>query len=258
VRAAARGENTQSHRHNTQPRERGGHDERGRMGAAARRADREAPGTWMLVGDAGSVINPLSSAGVKKALASGWLAAIVANTCARHAERAEAALAFFDAREREVVAAYRALTRQYLSEAAAGRGGAFWLEHAEEALRAESASGSEPAPEVPDAAVRAAFDRLREAPTLAVRRGAAFVVEPRPAVSGFEIVLQPRIVGRADPRGVRYVADVDVVTLVELAPHTSDVPELYERYCRMSAPVGLPHFLQALATAVARGWLVAQ
>ncbi len=36
---------------------------------------------WLLAGDAGSFIDPLSSAGVKKALASGWLAAITAHTC---------------------------------------------------------------------------------------------------------------------------------------------------------------------------------
>lgn len=216
------------------------------------------PGGWLLVGDAGSIINPLSSSGVKKALASGWLAAIVANTCARHPGRAGAALGFFDAREREVVAAYRALTRRYLSEAGAGRASAFWVEHTGEAARADSEALLDGERDVPSAAVRTAFEHLRQAPNLAVRRGPAFVVEPRPAVSGFEIVLEPRIVGRDDPRGVRYVADVDMVTLVELAPQASEVPELFERYCRASAPVALPDFLRALATAVARGWLVAQ
>ena len=36
---------------------------------------------FLLVGDAGSFIDPLSSFGIKKALASAWLAAVVVHTC---------------------------------------------------------------------------------------------------------------------------------------------------------------------------------
>jgi 2-polyprenyl-6-methoxyphenol hydroxylase-like FAD-dependent oxidoreductase len=221
-------------------------------------ADRYAGDGWLLVGDAGSTIDPLSSAGAQKALASGWLAAIVANTCARHPERRAAAQAFFSARERDVVDAYRGLVRRHLARGAAGQTGAFWFERVHDTVQAGAHLGREAAADMPDAAVREAFERLRRAPTLAVQPGRAFVVEPRPAVSGFEIVLEPRIVGRGDPHGVRYVADVDVIALVEQAPQASDVGELFERYCRVSAPVALPDFLRALATAVARGWLVAQ
>ena len=39
-------------------------------------ATRFVDGDVLLVGDAGSFLDPLSSAGVKKALASGWLAAV--------------------------------------------------------------------------------------------------------------------------------------------------------------------------------------
>ncbi len=52
--------------------------------------------------------------------------------------------------------------------------------------------------------------------------------------------------------------DVDVITLIDLAPHYSDVPDLFDAYCRESGPVALPDFLRALATALARGWLVAE
>src|SRR5207249_1503400 len=44
-------------------------------------ATRAADGPMLLVGDAASFIEPLSSAGVKKALLSAWRAAVVANTC---------------------------------------------------------------------------------------------------------------------------------------------------------------------------------
>ena len=48
---------------------------------------RYAGSRFMLVGDAGSFIDPLSSFGVKKALASAWLGAIVAHTRLTHPER---------------------------------------------------------------------------------------------------------------------------------------------------------------------------
>jgi hypothetical protein len=84
------------------------------------------------------------------------------------------------------------------------------------------------------------------------------VVQPRPAVSGTEIVLESRIVGPDLPSGIRFVRDVDVIALVDLAPSHSEVPDLFDAYCRTSGPVALPDFLYALATALAKGWLVSE
>jgi len=60
------------------------------------------------------------------------------------------------------------------------------------------------------------------------------------------------------PAGVRYVRDVDLLAVLELAPSFAQVPDLFEAYCRRAGPVALPDFLYALATAVARRWLVAE
>jgi hypothetical protein len=46
--------------------------------------------------------------------------------------------------------------------------------------------------------------------------------------------------------------------LLELAPRTAQVPDLFAAYSQRTAPPPLPDFLLALSTAVARGWLVAQ
>ena len=54
---------------------------------------------------------------------------------------------------------------------------------------------------------------------------------------------------------MRYLYDVDVVTLVELAPLHRDVPTLYDACRARSGPTDLRAFATALATAVARGWL---
>jgi hypothetical protein len=55
---------------------------------------------------------------------------------------------------------------------------------------------------------------------------------------------------------VRYVRDIDVVALLDLAPQCADVGELFDLYQRRAAPAALPDFLTALSAAIARGWLV--
>ena len=55
-----------------------------------------------------------------------------------------------------------------------------------------------------------------------------------------------------------FVANVNVVRLVEMAPHHQRVPDLFESYNRACPPVELPDFLKALATLVAKGMLVSR
>jgi flavin-dependent dehydrogenase len=196
----------------------------------------------LLVGDAGSFIDPLSSAGVKKALASGWLAAVAAHTALSDSSRRQVAFDFFAAREHEIYGSFRALTQRFLTDAAAAHAHPFWTDREFPAARA------------PDD-IEPAFARLRAAPALCVRAG-PFQIEDKPAISGCEIVRERRLVDRAHPEGVRYLHDVDVLAVVELAPVCRDVGELFDVYTRRHGPVGLPEFLRALATALARGWLV--
>lgn len=199
----------------------------------------------LLIGDAGSFIDPLSSAGVKKALASGWLAAVTVHTCLLRPRMKDVALQFFEAREREVYSAFRALTEQYWRDAAAGHAHPFWADRAAH----EEAAAS-------DVDVARAFDRVRTAPSLAVRRNPAVRIEARPAVSGSEIVLEDRLVREGRSAGVRYAYDVDLIGLTALAPLHSSVPELFAAYNREHAPVALPDFLAALAVGIAHQWLL--
>ncbi len=80
-------------------------------------------------------------------------------------------------------------------------------------------------------------------------------LERRPAIGGNEIVLEPRLVTPTDPVGVRFLYDVDVVTMVELAPTCRQVPDLFDAYVKRAGPVDLGGVSDGLATAVA-GWLV--
>ena len=199
---------------------------------------------WLVMGDAATFVDPLSSAGVKKALTSGWLAAVAVNTCLRDSGRSSLAQDFFAAREQEMFDQLQRLTRRFLSEGNPDGGGAFWRDRGDEAA----------APANDRAGIEAAWERIRTAERLQLVPGDGTRCE-RPAVRGREIVPEWRLVTSDDPSGVRYLHDVDILGLVELAPRCDDVPSLHAAYCRQAGPVGWPSFLTALATAVARGWL---
>ena len=213
--------------------------------ASTYRALEYAGDGWLVVGDAGSFIDPLSSAGVKKALASAWLAAVVTHTCLETPALRSAALSFFSAREHEIERHHAAESRRFLSDAARGHHHAFWNERS-----ADPGDGAGD-----DEAVRRAFDELKAADGLRVSVPLAVRIEPRPCIRGRAIVLEPHVIP-PDGAAVRYLRDVDVLALLELAPAARQVPELFETYVGRLGRVALPDFLFALATAVARGWLV--
>ena len=80
------------------------------------RCKRVAGPGFLIVGDAAATLDPLSSFGVKKAMASGWVAAVVVNTCLRRPEMETAALQFFEEREREVFESYDKLSATWYGD----------------------------------------------------------------------------------------------------------------------------------------------
>ena len=216
--------------------------------ASPYRATAYAGERWLLVGDAGSFIDPLSSAGVKKALASGWLAAIAVHTALETPSMRAHAFEFFSAREHEIERHLSHDSRRFLAGAAAGHHHAFWDERSAE----EDAETGE------SAEIRLAFDRLKSGDSWRFRAGPSIQIQPRACIRGREIILEPHLVSANYPQGVRYVNSVDLVAIVELAPSSGRVPDLYESYVRRAGPAPLPDFLFALATAVARGWLTVE
>jgi flavin-dependent dehydrogenase len=212
------------------------------------RASAYAGDRWLLVGDAGSFVDPLSSAGVKKALASAWLAAVAVNTALRTPSMRPDAFEFFSAREEEIEGHLSRESRRFLAGAAAAHDRPFWDERSEEQAGEDEDAGQ----------IRQALQRLKECDLWQPRVGSSITIQPRPIVRGHEIVLEPHLVSVDHPRGIRYVRGIDVVALVELAPSILQVPDLYESYLRRAGAAPLPDFLYAVAKAVARGWLVSE
>ena len=226
----------------------------------------------LLAGDAGSFIDPLSSFGVKKALSSGWLAGIVAHSSLVDPAIEAVAIDFFDQREREVYRRYREASAEFFESAASAHGSGYWSERARAARAAADRSRDEHAAagrreagtidhidlfgaEVPEAEVRAAFDRIRELDGLSAVPGTTLRTFERPGIDGYRIVLQDHLATDAWPDGIRYVRGVDLRTLLGVAPRFREVPDGWSEYNGLAAPVSLPDYLTALSTAFAIGIL---
>jgi flavin-dependent dehydrogenase len=202
--------------------------------------------THLLVGDAGSFIDPLSSFGVKKALASAWMAAIATHTALSHPERAGVALDFFNDWEHRVYVSQLQRTKQFAAAATEQHHHPYWDGRAADSTEHNGMEDDLRG----DPAVRRAFDAFRAAPQLKLAMSSPAVFEQRPVIRGHEIVLEPAL-----PGGIRYVANVDLLTLAHIAPHHAQVPELFEAYCRTCPPVPLPSVMSGLSLLVARGIL---
>ena len=196
---------------------------------------------FLLVGDAGSFIDPLSSFGVKKAMVSGWSAAVVANTCLRRPAMQETALRYFAEREREMENHHREQAARWLSEEAGG--------------------SPEPRPEFMQSdagAVERALEGLRRRKSIRLQRGESVETCERAGIEGREVLLRDALIAPGNAAPLDFVANVNVVRLVEMAPDHRHVPDLFEAYNRACGPAELPDFLMALATLVAKGVLVSR
>jgi flavin-dependent dehydrogenase len=198
----------------------------------------------LLVGDAGSFIDPLSSYGVKKALSSGWLAGVTAHTALIDSAMTQASVGFFDRRERDVYRSYRRVSARFFEEAARAYDHPYWITRAE---AARAAGGGEPDdadvdPDrisplpVPEADVRAAFDAIRSRERLDAIPGPTLRTLERPGIEGQRIVLADHVASDTYPEGLRFVRGVDLRRLVEIAPQHGDVPESWSAYNGVGGP----------------------
>ena len=203
----------------------------------------------LLIGDASSFVDPLSSFGVKKALASAWLGAVTVHTALTDTAMTSTALELFAERERMM---YDRLQRQSasLSHVAAGAHATeFWNARAD-AMLDESSADLDVSVLRSDPRVLAAFEELKRRDAVNLRTADAVHVVKRGTVRGHRIVLEDHLAAPAVPHGVRYCRNVDLVLINRLASQYDQVPDLYDAYNRAAPPMPLPDFLGALSTLV--------
>jgi flavin-dependent dehydrogenase len=212
--------------------------------------DRPTRERLLVAGDAASFVDPLSSFGVKKAMASGWMAAVVAHSALANPSIEEAAMALFESREHAMVASLQRQLAELARDAAQAHPAGYWGERPD---RDPIAAGGDP--DLPafrnDPDVRAAFDTIRGDARLRLAPGSHVQRTMRPVVEGHVVVLREHLTTEAFPEGLRYLRNVDVALLAELAPAASDVPTLYERYTTRAGPVPIADLVSALAVLVA-------
>jgi flavin-dependent dehydrogenase len=203
---------------------------------------------FLLAGDAGSFIDPLSSFGVKKALASAWLGAIVVHTRLEHADREMLASSFFSDWERRVYATHLKRSRDFARAAWAEHPSAFWTSRAEVEIDTPVEADDIDVAHDPD--VQHAFETFKAASRIDLTLADGVRFASRPVVRGREIVLEEAL---AD--GMRFVGNVDLVMLARMAGQHHDVPDLFDAYCQRCAPVPLPSVVGGLSLLVAKGIL---
>ena len=222
---------------------------------------RAADANVILVGDAASFVEPLSSAGVKKALLSAWRAAVVANTCLKDGARAGAACDLFDRRERQVYADCTRRATAFFSEAAGVYGTPFWSARAAApiAAAAHDAGGEWSDDDLAhDVEVRRAFDYLRGADRLRLRAAVSLRVEPVAAIEGREVVMRDALVVPGMSAPLRCAAGIDLPALARLARTGGDVPTLIAAYRQQVAAAPITGLLTGLSLLVAHRALVAE
>ena len=222
----------------------------------ARRA--AEPGS-LLVGDAASFVDPLSSFGVKKALSSAWLAGVVVHTCLTSNGMQSAALRLFDEREHAMYSSLRRRATELAREAQPAHGLSKWADETDTAPVAPDRLAE---PDIAmlrrDPAVLAAFEEIRRRPALRLRVSDGVPRVRQPTVRDNRVVLEEQLAAPGFERGVRYVRNVDLITLAALASKHDQVPDLYAAYGRAAGPSAsppLPDFLGALSMLVAKGVL---
>lgn len=225
-----------------------------------------AVGRALLVGDAASFADPMSSYGVKKALASAWLAAVTVNTAIRTPELAGAATAFYSDRERAMYRSLREGLAVEVDEVGERAPDAFWERRARWLADQPQSAADANAPDGPDAEtlrddpeVRAAFHALRLG-SGRLRVGRRETAD-RPLVIGNRIRMAPALVTPRFPGGVRFFRDVDLLRVVHLATGSPNPGALYEAYSEGAAredlpPVDLANFIGVVALLIADGVLV--
>lgn len=208
----------------------------------------------LLVGDAASFADPLSSFGMKKALASAWLAAVVVRSAIEDPARGPAGAALFEYRERAMAAGIRRDLATLARDAAVAGTPGFWTD------RMGIADGVDGmAPEIDafrsDMAVRRAHEEIRRRPALSVRPTTSAPRVSHPMIEDDLIVVRSHFLFPGLPAPLRYLRNVDLIALADLAPAHDDVPALHAAYRRAGGGGDIPDVVGALAVLVAKGAL---
>lgn len=174
------------------------------------------------VGDAGSVIDPLSSQGVYKALCSAMSAAIVINTCLKKPELERTALDYFNDEERRTYDGYSAGSVTMFRQEQRWPDRPFWkTRHELDALDVKAR---------PFSTELANTIESGRAGELRLRNAAGTKIAPKPTMSGPLIELTDYVVSSTFEYGYRGGAGTTILSLHRSLTHPKSVQELIDEH----------------------------
>ena len=217
-------------------------------------------GCALLVGDAASFVESLSSGGVKKALSSSWRAAVVVNTCLDRPEMQSAACEFYDRRERQVWADYQRHTAAFFREAACTYDDRFWSTRVA-ALAGLPVAADDDLSDADlgrDAGVCSAFERLRRMPICRLKQKTSLTFAKTAVIEGRLIVMRDAVVVPGIDMPIRFAAGVNLTEVLRISAEGLDVSSLIDIYQRQAGGINPRNLLTGLSFLVSRGLLITE
>jgi flavin-dependent dehydrogenase len=208
--------------------------------------ERVAGSSWLLVGDAASTVDPISSQGIQKAITSALAAGVVVQTILTRPEEKETAIAFYQDREETTFRLHvDSLARLYNLEGR-WRDQPFWKRRlsVEEPTARETAVSTQP---------QGTRSSLNDGTRLGVSRDTRLVM--RPALEDDRIELRQVAVTPRELRGIRYCGHVCVPTLLSLMQDGPNVLMLHDRYTKQEGAVAITRLREVAAHLVEVGIL---
>ena len=188
---------------------------------------------FLLVGDAGLFVDPLSSEGVHKAMASAITGAIVANTLLKRPALRPHAIRFYNESQQLTYETHYQQSVRYYGEEQRWSGQPFWrtrttpvqgsqftIHNGEETgdLQRETRLPSSPS----------AIPKTQRISALRMAPGVR--IEQRPVIEGPFIELREVVVAPPYPRGLRFLLDVHVPQLLNIVAQHAAVVEIITTY----------------------------
>jgi flavin-dependent dehydrogenase len=175
---------------------------------------------FLLVGDAGIFIDPLSSEGVHKAMASAITGAAVVNTILNRPTMTQHAIRFYEEGQQVTYTAHYDQSARYYREEGRWPDQPFWHRR----IQVHSPATANLSPANPQSAIRnpQLVSHLRLAPHVSIK--------PRPVVEGPFIELRDVVVALPYPRGVRFLQGVCVPTLLSIVNQHTALADVLPAY----------------------------
>lgn len=179
--------------------------------------------SFLLVGDAGLFIDPLSSEGVHKAMASAITGAVVVNTILRRPTMAGSAIGFYAEGQQTTYESHYRQSVQYYREEKRWPGHPFWQKRSQapENLAQVKHSSFTSHSAIPHS-YRVSY--LRLAPEVTFTQ--------RAVIEGAYVEMRDVVVTPHHPRGVRFLQGVNVPVLLKIVAKQGAVADIIATYLR--------------------------